>query len=301
MLSVEFPVMLFLDERNRALEGVKQAVFQLTDSKAFYGKKLHANTRIIVAENIGDSYQVQSCDPAEVSRCMTVTLDPSVAEWIAYAKDYCHEATIEYIRVNQSDLEHLGSAEPNKKYADRRSWFKLDAELARLDLFDNYEQIFYVMACASLGQEVGTKFAAFVRDREKNVTSTEILKDWDKAKTRLGGKENYISNEMYVATSAKLADHIVKKKLNEKQAVQFARFMFDAPPEIRTNLFASLSKSGDNLFRVYAHIKQLMIATSSAEDITSLPKPGDTPIAQKTPVKGKKAKAPVPRKRGGRR
>ena len=35
IISAEVPVMLFLYERNRALPGVKQAVFQLTDSKAF--------------------------------------------------------------------------------------------------------------------------------------------------------------------------------------------------------------------------------------------------------------------------
>jgi len=80
--SCKFPAVLFLDERNRALPGVKQAVFQLMDSKAFYGNCLHDETRIIVAENIGASYEVNQTDPAEVSRAATVTLVPGVDEWL---------------------------------------------------------------------------------------------------------------------------------------------------------------------------------------------------------------------------
>ena len=49
ILCCEFPALLFLDERNRALDGVKQSVFQLCDSKTFYGNTLHSETRVVIA------------------------------------------------------------------------------------------------------------------------------------------------------------------------------------------------------------------------------------------------------------
>ena len=98
IISAEFPVLLFLDERNRALPGVKQAVFQLTDSKAFYGTNLHPQTRIAIAENVGGDYQVEACDAAEVSRCATVHLVPPVEEFLAYIKGKVHPLMLEFLR-----------------------------------------------------------------------------------------------------------------------------------------------------------------------------------------------------------
>lgn len=265
------PVVLFLDERNRALDAVKQSIFEICDSRQFYGHKLHKDTRVIIAENVGDSYQVQACDPAEVSRTVTVELEPSLNEWLEYAKGKCHEATIEFIRQEgEKVLEFKGSNgafEPNKKYPDRRSWFKLDNELVKNGLMDKPEEIdFHVLACGFLGTEVGTKFSNFCKNRDRQVSAKDILTNWKKAKARLSnsGKKE-ISNEKYVELSNKLGDLLGKTgaSITDAERDNFADFMKDCPPEPRLALFAGLNTNPQMLVRVHEKIAGLIVETVS--------------------------------------
>lgn len=277
----EFPVMLFLDERNRALEGVKQAVFQLTDSKAFYGNKLHPNTRIIVAENVGDSYQVQECDPAEVSRCATVQLEPTVEEWLDYAVKHCDTFTTDFVREHgQSVLEYIGTNEPGKKYPDRRTWFKLDRELVMLDEFNKPTEVLHAICCAFLGSEIGSKFSTYVRSRDRNVTAQEILQDWDKAKKKLGGAAKQTTAQQFIACAGKVGDFLTKNntttKITDLNAVNIACFMFDMPEEVRQNFYQkylSVAGNEDTMFKVHPLIKDLVVATRTGADSSKLARP----------------------------
>lgn len=292
LLATEFPVMLFLDERNRALEAVKQSVFQLTDSKAYYGNKLHNETRIIVAENIGDSYQVQACDPAEVSRCFTVTLEPSINEFIAYAKTLCHPALIEFFRDNHGLIEHTGTFEPNKKYPDRRAWVKLDSELQRAGLYDDPTDILYTIACAAIGTEAGSRFTTFVRERDREVSAEECVTNWAKAKARLKGKDGNVSNDQYIAIVEKIGDYQEKNTLTREQAIQVAKFMHDCPPEPRMTMYQRLSSSSNdskNLFIVHPFVTQLVVATTNGQETSHL-KVDET-------IGAKKKQAPKPRQK----
>jgi len=264
--ACEFPVILFLDERNRALEGVKQAVFQLTDSKAFYGNHLHDETRVFVAENDGDEYQIQQCDPAEISRCITVTLAPSVKDWLDYATPRCNEATIEFIRNNERLLENDGIFEPNKKYPDRRSWFKLDQECQRLGLFDeSSNHMLYVLACGFLGIETGSKFEKFLKERNREVNAQDILTNWNKAKKRLAGNST-ISSERYVECVNKLSDWTSKNKLTYEHAEQFGKFMQDAPAEVMMTAWANLQKDVKNLAMLHKFVEKLIMGSLEGED-----------------------------------
>lgn len=259
--ACEKPMVLFLDERNRALDAVKQAIFEICDSRQFYGHKLHAQTRVIIAENVGDSYQVQACDPAEVSRTVTVELEPSVAEWLDYAKTKCNEATIDFIRQEgEKALEFRGqngAYEPNKKYPDRRSWIKLDSELNRNGMFETPESVdFAVMASGFLGTEIGNKFQNFCKNRERQVSAKDVLADWKKAKARLSSNgKREITNEKYVEITKKLGDFLTKKdpkteigyKPSMAEATQFAGFFADCPPEPRLALYSDLTANHDAL------------------------------------------------------
>ena len=245
----DHPVVLFLDERNRALDQVKQSIFEVCDSRQLYGRKLHPGTYVVIAENVGDSYQVQACDPAEVSRTVTVELEPSMDEWLKYAEGKCNVATIEFIRAEGEKVLEFksvnGAHEPNKKYPDRRAWMKLDAELNRPrksleneNMFDKGDPLdISIMACAFVGVEAGTKYARFLKDREKQVSAKDILADWPKAKARLSknGKED-ISNEVYVELGNKMKDHFsgttgAKKKLTPKPIENIVAFLLDMPAE----------------------------------------------------------------------
>jgi len=273
--ACEKPMVLFLDERNRALDTVKQSIFEICDSRQFYGHKLHSQTRVVIAENVGDAYQVQACDPAEVSRTVTVELCPSIEEWLEYAKGKCHEATTEFVRTEgEKVLEFCGAngvSEPNKKYPDRRSWMKLDAELQRNDYFDRPEEIgFSIMSAGFLGPEVGMKFTNFCKNRDKQVSVKDILSGWSKAKNRLSnnGKKE-IPNEKYVELVHKFGDWFNKQEnvLSVVQVEQFKLFMEDCPPEPRMTCFASLGNNMKSMILAHGKISSLMVHTTNGQSI----------------------------------
>lgn len=277
--ACEKPMVLFLDERNRALDAVKQAIFEICDSRMFYGNKLHPETRVIIAENVGDTYQVQQCDPAEVSRTVTVELDPTLEEWINFAKTRCHEATIDFVRQEGEKVLEFKAGngnvyEPNKKYPDRRSWIKLDAELQRNNLFDAEDpHMINILASGFLGTEVGTKFYNFCKSRDRQVSAKDILTNWKKAKARVSNNgKREISAEKYVELAAKVGDLFKKKDfiLTPEASKQVKEFMIDLPPEPRMSLFSEAQENEANLLLLHSDTGLLLAATATGTPLADL-------------------------------
>lgn len=277
--ACERPVLLFLDERNRALEGVKQAVFQLMDSRAFYGHKLHPGTHVVVAENVGDLYNVQQCDPAEVSRAATVELDPSIDEWLKYAAQpgKCDRLTVDFIAANKGFLEfdpHDASKtkkvfEPNKKYPDRRSWFKLDRQLQSTKLIENpADPLFYIMAASMVGIEAALAFVDFAKNYERQVSLKDILTDWKAAKSKMGGN---VSAAKFLEIAKKLETFLTSNKVTNDQAKQIGLFMHDAPAEPRMVTWSFIQKNSANLFKIHPHVDELMVRTATGDTEDSGP------------------------------
>ncbi len=263
------PVVLFLDERNRALEGVKQAVFQLMDSKAFYGHKLHPGTRVIVAENVGELYNVQQCDPAEVSRAATVELAPPVEEWLDYAADNCHDLTVSFIRANKDCLEFNPDDtsktkkvfEPNKKYPDRRSWFKLDQQLQKTNLIEKpQDPLFYIMSASMVGIESALRFTEFAKTFDTQVSVDDILANWKAAKKKMGSFGR--SSSKYTELSKKLEHWLKSNILTTEQAEQVGLFMHDCPVELRMLVWGGMTNNRKNLFKVHPFVDELMVKTA---------------------------------------
>ena len=70
-VACEKPVLLFLDEVDRAVLEVRQGIFELTDSRKLNGHHLHSETVVFAAVNggeHGEQYQVNEMDPAELDR-----------------------------------------------------------------------------------------------------------------------------------------------------------------------------------------------------------------------------------------
>jgi MoxR-like ATPase len=68
--ACEQPVVLFLDEVDRATMEVRQGLFELTDSRKINGWKLHPETLIVAAVNGGEhgaQYQVGEMDPPSLT------------------------------------------------------------------------------------------------------------------------------------------------------------------------------------------------------------------------------------------
>ena len=130
------PVVLFLDEVDRATIEVRQGIFELTDSRKLNGHTLHEDTLVFAAVNGGEhgsQYQVGEMDPAELDRWTVFDVEPSVEDWLNWAKDNSvSDITWDFINQNRAHLEHTDDYEPNKVYPSRRSWERLDLSLIHI-------------------------------------------------------------------------------------------------------------------------------------------------------------------------
>lgn len=81
----EEPVVLFLDELNRARPEILQSVMDLTLNKTLAGKSLPTGSIVVAAVNEGEEYQLTDLDPALVSRFNVYAFSPTAEEWFAWA------------------------------------------------------------------------------------------------------------------------------------------------------------------------------------------------------------------------
>ena len=79
------PIVLFLDELNRARPEILQTIMDLALNKKLAGRPLPQGSRIVSAVNAGDEYQLTDLDPALVSRFNIYTFKPSSDEWLKWA------------------------------------------------------------------------------------------------------------------------------------------------------------------------------------------------------------------------
>ena len=174
------PVLLFLDEVDRAISEVRQGIFELTDSRKISGNVLHPDTIIFAAVNGGEhgsQYQVGEMDPAELDRWTVFDVEPTAEDWLTWAQDNVHSMVWDFVNQNRSHLEHSGEFEPNKVYPSRRSWKRFNDCLEASGLLDEEGNDIFHLASAFVGFEAAISFNDFVSNYEKNVTIEMVLDD----------------------------------------------------------------------------------------------------------------------------
>lgn len=110
------PVVLFLDELNRARPEILQAVMDLTLNRTLAGRRLPEGSRVISAVNEGIDYQLTDLDPALVSRFNVVAFQPSVEEWLLWAKQ------------NMLDMRVVGFIQQHAEWLDTDPTLPVDAD-----------------------------------------------------------------------------------------------------------------------------------------------------------------------------
>ena len=177
------PVVLFMDEIDRATTEVRQGFFQLADSRTLNGHRLHKDTLLFAAVNGGihaAQYQVNDMDPAELDRWTVFDVEPSVEDWLTYAQDRVNHIVVDFIRHNKMHLEHSKEFEPGKVYPSRRSWERLSNTLQAAHLLegenhkDNLATV-YNLACGFVGFEAAVALRDFADKYENQVSPEDIL------------------------------------------------------------------------------------------------------------------------------
>lgn len=180
------PIVLFLDELNRARPEILQTVMDLALNRKLAGKLLPEGSRIISAVNAGDQYQLTDLDPALVSRFNIVNFKPTAEEWLLWArKSGLDPRVVGFIDENRMWLDKdpdqkEGADTGLDKNPDRRAWKRVSdvvADKAELKEIDS----------KIISSIVGPKAAsAFIQNAatRKILSGREVLSGFGKAKVK---------------------------------------------------------------------------------------------------------------------
>jgi hypothetical protein len=177
------PIVLFLDELNRARPEILQCVMDLTLNKRLNGKALPQGSRIITAVNAGEEYQLTDLDPALVSRFNIYNFKPTVAEWLLWATaQKIDSRIINFIEKNPDLLENTSNEYSGlEKSADRRSWHRVSELISKIE---NIDKIIEKSIAGIVGIPASLKFANFLKaNHELNVK--QILLGFAKYQSKL--------------------------------------------------------------------------------------------------------------------
>ncbi len=175
------PIVLFLDELNRARPEVLQTIMDLALNRMLAGRALPAGSRIISAVNAGEEYQLTDLDPALVSRFNVFEFVPSVSEWLLWAEENgIDKRIISFISKNQNMLdgeefkhEDMGL----EKSPDRRGWVRLSAIIKDVQNISG-DEIFKKAAAGIVGMAAATKFINSISN-SRMLDAGEILEAAD--------------------------------------------------------------------------------------------------------------------------
>ena len=240
--ACEQPVVLFLDELNRATREIMQAAFQIVLDRTLNGHKLHPETRIFTAVNTTAHYDINDMDPSLLDRFWVVDLEPTVEDWIAWAKlnNNIHSMVYSFIKENEKHLECKGTIEPGKIYPSRRSWKRLNDILVTNDIISNPgNMLFYSLSIGLLGIESSIAFTNYAKNVFKQITCEDILDNWEITKERI----NILGNEKYNIIIEKLASNILTNLWSKQQMQNVVSFTKVLPSELKLVLYSTFIKN----------------------------------------------------------
>jgi len=224
---------IFLDEVDRATLEVRQGIFELTDSRKLNGHTLHPETLIFAAVNGGThgaQYQVGEMDPAELDRWTVFDIEPSVEDWLDWAKGNCDSLVWDFINQNRGHLEHKGEFEPNKVYPSRRSWARFNECVSTAAFLGNdaksHLPMIYEIGTAFLGFEAAVVFRDFVEKYDRQVTVDDILAG------RLDKTKDWGINDHTAMTDKLIATGLFNHELDDAKIDAIAKYALLTPSEV---------------------------------------------------------------------
>ena len=179
------PVVLFLDELNRARPEVLQTIMDLTLNRTLAGRKLPEGSRVISAVNDGEEYQLTDLDPVLVSRFNIYEFKPTAQEWLLWAsRAGLDSRVIDFISENPEMLDGAAFTREDQgleKSPDRRGWERVSKILQTNEV----SPLLKTIIAGIIGMPAATKF--FVTINQKRLPSAKeiLLGDFAKQKTTL--------------------------------------------------------------------------------------------------------------------
>tara|TARA_R100000315_G_C5223888_1_gene135323 strand:+ start:379 stop:1512 length:1134 start_codon:yes stop_codon:yes gene_type:complete len=251
------PVVLFLDEVDRATQEVRQGIFELCDSRKLAGHVLHSGTIIVAAVNgglHGAAYAVAVMDPAELDRYTTFDVEPTTEDWLDWAKGNVSPIVWDFINNNHAHLEHTDEIEDGKVYPSRRSWDRLNTTLSHAGLLEKDADlnILFELANAYVGFEAAVSFRDFVKNYKFQVTVEDLL---DGGTSGLEKVSKWGINEHAAMIEKMKTQEVFKTPLNNEQVLNLADYFLLIPSEVAMKLWAVLgtqdTEQNDNVRQLH--------------------------------------------------
>lgn len=244
------PVVLFLDELNRARPEVLQTIMDLTLNRKLAGKSLPPGSRIISAVNGGNEYQLTDLDPALVSRFNIYEFAPSVEDWLLWAgQSGIDSRIINFIGENPEFLDSTdieADTENLERTPDRRSWERTSKVIEK---FDELGELQKPIVSGIIGNRATVTFFRYVM--EHNFPSArEILEaeDFDEVKERLQTLSSMDFTQVNVSLFRYVESGAYTKEKSGVIATNFVEY-FDLLEELSLkeiqSHFASLCSASD--------------------------------------------------------
>ena len=183
------PIVLFLDELNRARPEILQTIMDLALNRCLAGRRLPEGSRIIAAVNDGDEYQLTDLDPALVSRFNIYTFDPTASDWLLWATTKGVDPRV--IKFIQSDNNMLDSTPVEEgsssleKSPDRRAWERVSDVIKGVD---KIEGVVRKIIAGIVGAKATAAFVASISN-DQVLSAEELLASFDKAQNIIAGYE----------------------------------------------------------------------------------------------------------------
>lgn len=177
---------IFLDEVNRAHKDLLQAIFELVYDKSLMGNKLPEDCHIVAASNppTGDYQVLDFNDTAFQDRFIHIKFEPTLEEFVSYGKSKnFSSAVLDFISENPKLLENEGLEDFNLDFVkpSRRSW----EAVAKLDELDMDKPLFVETIMGIVGSHAAIAFSSYKDSYVKNISSKDILYNYDKVKADL--------------------------------------------------------------------------------------------------------------------
>ena len=242
------PCVLFFDEIDRATMEVRQGIFELTDSRKINGHYLHEDTVIVGAVNGGDhgaQYQVGEFDPAELDRWTVFDLEPTVEDFLQWAKGKVDDMVWDFINQNHKHLLHEDDYEPNKVYPTPRSWVRFNDCVVNGNLLSATDDVsgavLFNLAQGFVGLEGAVAFIDFRKTYERQVTIEHIIDEG-----RLEKVADWGINEHSAMVEKIENKDILSNRLTANQIQNLVNYFAVLPSECGMKLWTLIGKESSN-------------------------------------------------------
>ena len=175
---------LFFDEMNRTTKDILQAIFQIVLDHELNGLKFPKNMKAVCAINPAtDDYSVLDFDDkAFADRFCHIKFEPTVSDWLEYARECKLDPTITgFIGESNDMLEEQYQDFDLPAKPSRRTWFTVD----RIKKICHDNALFQELLIGMLGIDVAGAYIGYLNKYEDVIKGIEVLEEFKKHKKKI--------------------------------------------------------------------------------------------------------------------